>query len=290
MRQLETFPNEADARTVADAMYADGIETTVSATREGAHALWVHDDARLDDARAWLGLFREDPGHRKIVESVKVARDKRRAAEKRDRATEKRVQSARRDLERRTGIGTASLFFVLAAVGVYAVAQLQDAQSVLDALAFAGPTATHAFDSIAHGEVWRLVTPSFITGNLFSLFFSSIFLLMLGSAFEHRHRSRAMVALGLTAAAASNALVAYAFGPGYAGSIHGIYVAVFAYLFVRHRLDPREWDVPPGQTALIIPIFFVVNLVIPSFRPYAYMDVAGFIVGGVAAILASRVR
>ncbi len=288
MRQLETFSAEAEARALADAMYADGIETTVSATREGAHALWVHDDARLDDARALLSLFRSSPNDPKFVESAKVAKARRRASEQKDREAEKRIARARRDTERRSGMGMASLFFVLASVGVYAMAQVMDTSGLISAIAFVGPDATSTFDSIARGEVWRLVTPMFIPRNPLSLFFSSIFLLALGSAFEQRHPSRAMILLTLVSSAAANAFVAFMMGPGAAFSTNGVTAAIFAYLYVRHRIDPMSWDVPPYGTTFWIPLWFVVGIVIESYRPMTYMDLAGFVVGGIYAFFAAR--
>src|SRR5690606_14577962 len=104
-------------------------------------------------------------------------------------------------------------FFVFATVGIWLMAQLTDTSAFVDALAFAGPDALSTFDSILRGEVWRLITPVFIPRHAISVFFSSLFLLALGSAFEQRHRSRYMILLSLTAAAVSNSLVASMMGP-----------------------------------------------------------------------------
>lgn len=288
MRQLETFSAEAEARAVADALYADGIEATVSASREGGFGLWVHDDARLEDARALMAHFRAHPDDPKYTEGVKLAREKKREAERKDKEAEKRVRSARRDLERRSGPPTATLFFVLAAVGVYVMQGTVGVEDLMSAVMFAGPDAVGAFDSIARGEVWRLITPSFIPGPFFSLFFASLFLLVLGNAFEQRHRSRYLVLLALTAAIAGNVATAQLFGASAVYSSRSIVAAIFAYLFVRHRLDPRSWDPPPFQTTFWIPLWFLVALVVSSMRHFACLEAAGFVVGGLAGLMAAR--
>lgn len=288
MRQLETFSAEAEARTLADAMYADGIETTVSTSRDGGHALWVHDDARLDDARALLALFRASPGDPKFAESVKVAKDRRRDAERKDREAQKRIARARRATEPRSGMGMASLFFVLASVGVFAMGQLMDASGLIGALAFVGPDATSTFDSIARGEVWRLVTPMFITHSAFNLFFASLFFLSLGSLFEQRHRSRAMIGLALVSTAVANVFVAYMVGPGGVYSMNAVNAAIIAYLYVRHRIEPTSWDQPPLIAALWIGLYFVLGIIDPGYRHATYMDLGGFAVGAVYAMFAAR--
>lgn len=288
MRQLETFSAEAEARAVADAMYVDGIETTVSSSREGGYVVWVHDDARVEEARELLTFFRAHPKDPKFTEGVKSARERRRDAERKHLETERRVEAARRDLERRSGMGTATLFFVLASVGVYVMENSIDAAHLMGAIAFADLTDTSAFASIARGEVWRLITPAFISRSLFNLFFSSILLLALGNAFEQRHRSRYLVLLALAAAAAGNAFVAYMMSPFEAVSMRGVIAALFAYLYVRHRLEPRDWEVPPYQTTFWVPLWFIISLAIVQMRPLAYMDGAGFLVGGLAAFFAAK--
>lgn len=288
MRQLETFSAEGEARSVADAMYVDGIETTVTPSRESGFALWVHDDARLDDARAVLTHFRANPDDPKYREGIKAARERRREAERRDRETEKRVAKARDDLERKGGTGTMTLFLVLASIGVFAMRGMFDVEDVLGVLQFAGPADTHTFQAIARGEVWRLVTPTFLTQNVVSLFFSSLFLIVLGNAFEQRHRTRYMILLVLAASIAANVTAAYVFGPGAAFSNRGVTGALFAYLFLRHKQNPRDWDPPPYNTTFWIPLWFIVSVVIASQRNFAYMEGAGFAVGALASFVPLR--
>jgi hypothetical protein len=82
--------------------------------------------------------------------------------------------------------------------------------------------------------------------------------------------------------------VVYVFGPGAAYSTRAVVGALFAYLYVRHRQNPRDWDVPPYQTTFWIPLWFVVGVVMPSQRHFACMEAAGFVVGGLAALIPQK--
>ena len=44
MRLLTTVAEQAEATTLGDALYADGVVTTIKETRDGGFAIWVHDD------------------------------------------------------------------------------------------------------------------------------------------------------------------------------------------------------------------------------------------------------
>ena len=53
MRLLTTVADQPEAKTLGDALYADGVVTTIKETRDRSFAIWVHDEDQMEQARAF---------------------------------------------------------------------------------------------------------------------------------------------------------------------------------------------------------------------------------------------
>ena len=82
MRLLTTVDSRDAAQTLGDALYADGVATTVKETRDGGFAVWVHDEDRMDHAKTFLDGF--DPSSEQFAEMAKEARVQKRREAKAD--------------------------------------------------------------------------------------------------------------------------------------------------------------------------------------------------------------
>lgn len=293
MRVLHTFERESDARTLAEAMYADGIETTVSPSREGGSVLWVHDDGRLDDAKALLGVYRADPKDPRLVDAAGRAAKMRRAANKKDRATERRIEAARDELDRREGLGNVTLFLLLSLVGVYVLGVTSSPSTLARVLGFVDFEAAsaggyrHGFEDVLRGQVWRLVTPIALHDGFFGAFFDGLWLFYLCTPFERMHRSRWVALFVLGAAIVTNVTEVALFGNVGIHGMMGVSDALFAYLFVRPRLDPRFPELVSTTLAIFIAAITLIGFAGTPAR--IGQPLSAFAFGALVAALASAV-
>src|SRR5258706_10777928 len=111
-----------------------------------------------------------------------------------------------------------------------------DPSGALGALLIGTP-GTPPFSDVLHGEVWRLVTPIFLHFGILHIFFNMWWLLDIGSAIETRIGELRYAALVFFTAVVSN-VAQYAWtGDPFFGGMSGVLYALFAYAWVRGRLD-----------------------------------------------------
>ncbi|MBW2162830.1 MAG: hypothetical protein JRH14_23245 [Deltaproteobacteria bacterium] len=75
MRMLTTVADQAEAKILSDALYADGVVTTIKETRDSTFAVWVHDEGQMEQARAFLNGF--DPNSSRFSPELSVAKKRR---------------------------------------------------------------------------------------------------------------------------------------------------------------------------------------------------------------------
>ncbi len=114
MRLLTTAKNEAEARTLGDALYAHGIRATIKETRDGEYAVWVQDEDHMEQARAFLNSF--DPNATRFEEMAKHARAQRRQEAKADEKLRTRTDKIRKQIEARQNMRIGPVTAVLMAI------------------------------------------------------------------------------------------------------------------------------------------------------------------------------
>ena len=97
MRMLTTVADQTEAKTLGDALYADGVVTTLKETRDGSIAIWVHDETQMEQARAFLNGF--DPSSSRVAEMAKEARARRKKEAKADEQLRARTEKIREQIE-----------------------------------------------------------------------------------------------------------------------------------------------------------------------------------------------
>ena len=118
MRLLTTVADQAEAKTLGDALYADGVVTTIKETRDRSFAIWVHDEDQMEQAHAFLNGF--DPSSSRFSDMARKARAQRRQEAKADEQLRARTQKIREQIEAkqnmRVGTVTAGLMVICVAV------------------------------------------------------------------------------------------------------------------------------------------------------------------------------
>lgn len=117
------------------------------------------------------------------------------------------------------------------------------------------------FEKIREGEIWRLVSPIFLHGDIFHLLFNMLWLYVLGTQIEiHLGASRYLSFIILTAAF-SNTCQYLMGGPNFIG-ISGVLCAMITYVYVRQRVAPWEGYQLQRSTFLFIMLFILGMLAI----------------------------
>ncbi len=297
MRQLHIFEQEDDARTLADAMYAESIETTVKPARDGGHALWVHDDDDLEVAQEMLATFRVAPDDPRFAQKVREARARRRAEEREEKELRKRTERVKRDLDARQGTGLVTKFLILACVGfavMGAVAEQSGAgAAVFRTLAFFDwESGEHPLAPLFRGQVWRLFTPMFIYfglpsfGAVLHLVFDMWWLHTLAAPVEMVNRGR-FLAVFVASAALVTGLAQVFSGQPFFGGMAGVVAALFAYVWARGKSDPTSPIALPPNLAFWMLLWTILAFVQGRYVP---LRIAGFVFGGLVGYLHGSLR
>jgi len=252
MRLLTTVPTETIARTLGDALYADGVPTTVKETRDGEFAVWVQDEDRMEQARAFLNGF--DPSAPRFEEMAKRARSERRAQEKADDRLRSRTEKIRRQIESRQNMrigpvtavlmGICVVVFLFTGMGVdtQAVSWLTFTPiEIVNGRAYPGDVS-----AMWQGQPWRLLSPMFLHFGLLHILFNLWWLKDLGTAIERVFSSRYLLILVVSIGAFSHVLEYAIEGPRTFGGMSGVVYGLFAFIWIRGRFDPSfPYRIPP---------------------------------------------
>lgn len=251
MRQIGTFEKEKTAQHFVDFLITLGIGAHSEREQDG-WSIWVRDEDRLEQARTELVDFRrnpEDPRYAEVTRQAQAIRD----------ANVRHHQQVRRNTIEIRGhwkvgpgagrrcptvwlmIGISIVVFLLTGGfnsdnETYRLLQFSDPKPVHVAppLAIEGP-----WKDIRRGQVWRLVTPNFVHGDLFHLLFNMMWLHYLGGQYEHLRGRFRFLRFILTAALVSVLALTFV-DQAVGGGMSGVNYALFGYIWMRCRFAPQE--------------------------------------------------
>ncbi len=243
MRLLTTVTDQAEAKTLGDALYSDGVVTTLKETRDGAFAVWVHDEEQMDQARAFLNGF--DPNTRRFAEMAREARTQRRQEAKADEQLRARTEKIRSQIEakRNMRIGTVTAGLIAICVVMFLLTGMGQKSEVVRLFTFTPFTPVRGgivfghVSAIWHGQPWRLFTPMFLHFGFMHILFNMWWLKDLGTAIERVFSARYLLIFVLVTAAVSHVLEYAVSGPTRFGGMSGVVYGLFAFIWIRGRLD-----------------------------------------------------
>lgn len=230
MRPIGQLESEEQARTFADYLFVRGIEAQVEPARNGAFAIWVVDEDRVDEGQGLLSRFRSMPDADEFHGAPAAA-----AIRRRDEAPEVREEAARRErprtFSRPTPGGGLTMALLILCVAVALATEWGDKAAWTGWL-------TISMEKISQGQLWRLFTPVFIHFTLWNLLVNLLWMQDLGGALEAKIGTRRFAAVVASLALASN-LAQYAAGGAALGGMSGVVYGLFGYLWSRGKRDPR---------------------------------------------------
>jgi len=273
MRRLERFQTEEEAAAFGDVLYAAGIRCSVLPTRDGGVDVWVEDERRINEAAQLCAELRAMPDDPRFAEARRRAAEQRKAAARQERRAQPRVLQVRERFALTGRIGPVSLLLAIACVAVAVVSttpaglaslHLGDRIGVVGQLSYQSYVAEGGYYRWYAGlldlrawQLWRLFTPSLIHFSVLHILFNLWWLVDLGTAIERRQRSWLLAVMVLVLAAGSNSLQ-YVLGSSPAfGGMSGVVYGLFAYIWLRGRLDPSSGYVVSGQSVYWMIGFYV---------------------------------
>jgi GlpG protein len=267
MRQLATLPSAAAARRLADYLLTRKIDTRLL-PEEGGWGVWVCDEDRLPQARQEWDEFQRnptDPRFSSAADTAEMLRQKERRAEAEYQRRTERLTGAHRPLTIALMTRCVLVFFATGGgrdAGSFVFSTLALNPIVVEN----GKAYTYtSLWGIAHGQVWRLVTPIFLHFGLVHLLFNMVFLFRLGGEVEGRRGPWRLLLLVIAVAVPSN-LAQYYLGnitddwvihpsPSF-GGMSGVLYGLLGYLWMKVRFEPDLGLFVHPSTVLWLMIWF----------------------------------
>ena len=122
------------------------------------------------------------------------------------------------------------------------------------------------FEKIRKGEVWRLVSPSFLHRDLLHILFNMLWLWLLCRQIEERLKPFRLLVFVLAAAAISNIAQYLVSGPLFVG-FSGVITAMAGFIWIRKKIAPWEGYPLPNGTLVFLAVFVLAMV---------FLQVAGF--------------
>ncbi len=285
MRMLHLFDDPRSAELLSDALYADGVETSVRETREGQHALWVHDEAQMDAAKAMLARFEASPTDPIFDERQRAARAHRRAEEARERKSRHRVEKMRDQLARTEATPYVTYGIMAFSVGLYFLVEARPEIGRAMLPQGVGYTVTEAILNGLATKPWTFVSPVFVHGGLLHLIFNVLWVRDLGGVMERAHSSWRMLGATLLFGVAGVITELY-WSQAPAVGLSGVVYGLLGYLYFRGRYDPSFPYRLSQQTMLWMMAWFAICF-FPGFRVANGAHTAGLVLGSLWGYLAS---
>ncbi len=292
MRLLTTVDSSAAAQTLGDALYADGVATTVKETRDGEFAVWVHDEERMEQAKAFLGGF--DPSSPRFTELAKKARAKKRTEAKADEELRARTEKVRQQIEARQNmrIGTVTGGLIAICVVVFFLTGMGDDIDVVRLFTFVPLVPVKggflpANPSAVLEQPWRLITPMFLHFGWMHIVFNLWWLKDLGTAVERVFSARYLLVFVLVVAVFSHSLEYMMSGGRIFGGMSGVVYALFTFIWIRGRLDPSFPYRMPQQLVTFMLIWLVLGFTGWVGHIANWVHSGGLIIGAVWGVLSS---
>lgn len=162
-------------------------------------------------------------------------------------------------------------------------------------LSYDGPL----FVKISEGEVWRIITPTFLHFDLLHIFFNVLWFILLGNQIEFRLGWLRYLFLIFASGIVSNTAQYLMSGPFFMG-LSGVVVAMAAFIWARQQVAPWEGYLLHRFTLIFLAIFVVGMFVLQAV--FFFLQIAGkfeltvgiantaHLTGGVVGYLLGRMR
>jgi GlpG protein len=269
LRQLGTLPKGIDPEILVDYLLTLGMKTRVDERAED-WLLWIYNEDHIERAREELQGYLNDPQDPRFQRAVDAADAIRRQERERDKQFRKNYREVS-DLWAHPGLRRRPLTMGLLSIClVVFLLQHSDQRAKTERrLHFStvrleqGRFRDNGLADIRRGEVWRLVTPVFMHGNVLHIFFNMWWLVDLGTLIEVRRGTLRLALLILISAVISNFGQYYWMERADPGEPHlfegmsGVVYALFGYIWMKGLYEPEQGMILHPNTVTIMLLWLV---------------------------------
>ncbi len=265
MRLIGHLETEAAATQFSDYLLAEGVTNHLEHQPAEGWGIWVEEEDKLLDAGERLKRFRANPLAPEFRNRSAAAKAVRAEQKKQQEAYARQVHTRRDVLRPLTAYGFGPLTFALMiiSIAVFILSKFGTDDQRIMPLFISNFSQDENYirwlrnlPEIRHGQVWRLVTPIFIHGNILHILFNMLWLRDLGSMVEGRQSSLYLAVLVLGLAVGSNLGQFYYAGPAF-GGMSGVIYGLLGYVWLRGKFDPGSGLFLHQSTVTMMIIWFV---------------------------------
>ena len=303
MRQIGTLPDPVQAERFAAYLITRGMTATVE-PEGGAVGIWVREEDHVDEARAALEQFRQEPEHPRYQAAVREALSRLQEQEAQQRQARRNLivfrgrwqrQGFRRHPLVATTITLCVVVFFLSGLGRNPRSAARRMLGFCDTMQRSDWDATQLNDrliNIRSGQVWRLITPVFLHGDLLHLAFNMMVFYSLAGQIEERRGTWRLAVLMLAVALVSNLAQGLApsdwgpmsGGPWFCG-LSGVVFGLLGYLWMKTVYQPEAGLWVSSGTVLFLLMFMALGftgVLTPLVGPLANLAHLGGLLAGMA--------
>ena len=299
MRRVGELQSEQQARSFHDTLVARGIESTAEEEDGGAFSIWVHDDDQIAEAARLFALFLSSPDAPEFREASTKAAAVRAQLVKSQRSRRSTViDEARVGYERHfMGGGFVTMLLVVITItvtgytGFFGPGGGGD-RAALARFHIAQVPFIHGISlflpEVRAGEVWRLITPIFLHGDIMHIVFNMMWLVQFGRFIESRLGGAKLLAFVLAIGIGSN-LAEYLWKSPHFGGMSGVNYGLFGYLWMKGKFgrDPG-WEMNPQTVQLML--MWMVICYTGMLGPVANAaHTVGLLIGALLGIASARI-
>ncbi len=312
MRCLGQINGRSSAESFVAYLLTQDVSTHIEAL-EGAQngsgdrwELWVRDEDKLELAQQELSHFLSNPRDEKYANALTKAKDILAEKDKRRQQVAKNIK--RVDMRRTAGLSggrlpplTLTLLILAILVGLvssFGSPTNEWGVSVIQELSFVSPADYISSNndpaaSIKRGELWRIITPIFLHGNILHLAMNMFILISFGRIVERLVGTPKFALFVLLLSIGPNLLQglspAWMHGSPHFVGISGVLYGFFGYIWVRSAINPHLGVSIPFPFVIILVGMIVVGLsgAVPNW-PFAELCHLGGLVIGCAIGFASE--
>jgi len=267
MRQAGTLNSEKLAQTFVDHLLTLGINSHTEQDHD-EWVIWVRNEDHLETAQAELENFRRSPEDSRYRGASAAAQAIREQEALRRQEARKNVVEMRGQWKSPTARGRTPIVFAL--IGICVLVGIFSEFKFHPKLVFHQPklvfqnidsadgeAKSDPFQAVKSGEVWRVVTPIFLHGDILHLAFNMYWLFFLGGQIENIRGGWRFAGLVLISAVVSNLGQVFLDSNSLFGGMSGVNYALFGFVWMRWRIEPQAgWLLSPF-TVIILMVWFV---------------------------------
>lgn len=278
MRLITTFNKEVDAKTFSIALTRDGIPNNFEKkfdpdTKQFIYYIWIIQEATLDRAKNWLELYKESPTSPQFIQA---------APSTENNASTATISTGKKRVDLALHLTTSWIIILCTALFIFSLIEVWSKPGRIEAttsiykkllfsnlndwpgfytlfinkmLSMYSISSYPIFSSIKQGEIWRLVTPVLLHGNLIHLFFNMLCLWVLGPQIEERIGITRYISLTLLLAIITNTAQYLMTGPLFVG-YSGILAGLISFIWTRQKIAPWE-GYTLSSTAVLFSMIFI---------------------------------